>query len=65
MEKAENKTVFLSPMADIEYSEIQHGSIYVLIFTHSFCSEGDLVGSGGPAETVYGPKDHRNGRTGA
>ena len=56
---------FLSPLTNVEYHQIEPNSVYVWIFTHSFCSEGDLVGSGGPAETVYRPKDHRNGRTGA
>jgi hypothetical protein len=51
MEKAESGTVFfLYVLAYIKYYLIQSNSVHVLLFTHLFCSEGDLVGSEGPGD---------------
>jgi hypothetical protein len=52
---------FLSPLENIEYHQIEPNSVYVWIFTHSFCSEGDLRRQSD--QPIYLPKDPRNGNT--
>jgi hypothetical protein len=42
-------------LENIEYHQIEPNLIYVLIFTHSFCSEGDLVESEETADDKFGP----------